>query len=152
MLRSIKYLMTVLSLSVLVSLPVAADESPAPVRLDNDLIAGIGLSSLPENPFKDIVVSGEMNISVASLYEGEEVNVAIFESTPAKTDHRNMPLDVDEFVLVLSGKLILADTDGTVQEFTPGDYVVVPKGYRGTWEMQGLYRELVVMKARPEKK
>jgi uncharacterized cupin superfamily protein len=70
--------------------------------------------------------------------------VSIFESTPAKTNHRTRPTDVDEFVYVLSGKLILTETNGTRHEYRPGDSLVLPVGYTGTWEMQGNYRELVV--------
>ena len=58
------------------------------------------------------------------------------------------PLDVDEFVLVLSGKLVLTEQNGTVQEFTPGQMVVLPRGYTGQWKMEGNYRELAITAAR----
>ena len=73
------------------------------------------------------------------------MSVVIFESTPAKTDHTESPFPFDEFIYVLSGKLILTDIDGAVQEYAVGDSLVVPKGWRGYWEMQGNYRELVVV-------
>jgi uncharacterized cupin superfamily protein len=78
------------------------------------------------------------------LFQGKELHVSIFESTPAKTNHRKRPTDVDEFVYVLSGKLILTEPNGTKHEYRPGDSLVLPVGYTGTWEMQGNYRELVV--------
>jgi hypothetical protein len=122
-----------------------ADDSPAPVRLDPDKIAGLGLTAIPPDAYQEILVAGELNMRVASLFEGKELRVSIFESTPAKTDHRTRPTDVDEFVYVLSGKLILTEPSGTVHEYTPGDSLVLPVGYTGTWEMQGNYRELVVL-------
>ncbi len=122
-----------------------ADDSPAPVRLDPDKIAGLGLTAIPPDAYQDILVAGELNMRVASLFEGKELSVSIFESTPAKTNHRNRPTDVDEFVYVLSGKLILTEPDGKVHEYLPGDSLVLPIGYKGTWEMQGNYRELVVL-------
>ena len=122
-----------------------ADDSVAPVRLDPDKIAGLGLTAIPPDAFKDILVSGELNMRVATLFEGKELRVSIFESTPAKTSHRTRPTDVDEFVYVLSGKLILTETNGTSHEYRPGDSLVLPVGYTGTWEMQGNYRELVVL-------
>ena len=76
------------------------------------------------------------------------LSVLVFESTPATTDHRTRPLDVDEFVLVLSGKLILTEQNGVVQEFTPGQMVVLPRGYTGQWKMEGNYRELAITAAR----
>jgi hypothetical protein len=125
--------------------PALADDSPAPVRLDPDKIAGLDLTAIPPDAYQDILVAGELNMRVASLFEGKELRVSIFESTPAKTDHRTRPTDMDEFVYVLSGKLILTEPDGTAHEYLPGDSLVLPVGYTGTWEMQGNYRELVVL-------
>lgn len=123
---------------------IAAD-SPVPVRLDRDQIAGLDLISVPPDAYIDILEAGELNMRVATLFEGEELRVSIFESTPATTNHRTRPTDVDEFVYVLSGKLILTEPNGTAHEFLPGDSLVLPIGFTGTWEMQGNYRELVVL-------
>ena len=122
-----------------------ADESPAPVRLDPEKMAGLDLISIPPDAYADILVAGELNMRVATLFAGDELRVSIFESTPAKTDHRTRPTDVDEFVYVLSGKLILTEPDGTTHDYLPGDALVLPIGFTGTWEMQGNYRELVVL-------
>ncbi len=129
----------------------AADSaSPAPVRLDPDKIAGLNLTSIPPDAYQEILVAGELNMNVATLFEGSELRVSIFESTPAKTDHRTRPTDVDEFVYVLSGKLILTEPNGTAHEFVPGQSLVLPVGFTGTWEMQGNYRELVVLMQKGE--
>ncbi|MBN1240808.1 MAG: DUF861 domain-containing protein [Gammaproteobacteria bacterium] len=140
----------ILSAMVCVGATALAQESPAPVRLDPDKMAGLGLTPIPPDAYSDILVDGELNMRVATLFEGEELRVSIFESTPAKTDHRTRPTDVDEFVYVLSGKLILTEPDGTAHEFLPGDSLVLPIGYTGTWEMQGNYRELVVLMQKGE--
>ncbi len=121
-----------------------AQESPTPVRLDADKMAGIDLISVP-NTYEDILIDGEMHVSVATLFDGEEIDVSIFESTgDGTTTHRNLPFRFEEFVYVLSGKLILTEPDGTRHEFSPGQSVVVPIGYVGNWSMEGTYRELVV--------
>jgi uncharacterized cupin superfamily protein len=119
--------------------------SPAPVRLDPEKMAGLGLTAIPPDAYQEILVAGQLNMRVATLFEGEELRVSMFESTPAKTDHRTRPTDVDEFVYVLSGKLILTEPNGTRHEYLPGDALVLPINYTGTWEMQGNYRELVVL-------
>ncbi len=124
---------------------VQAADSASPVRLDPDRMAGLDLTAIPPDAYRDILVAGELNMRVASLFEGAELSVSIFESTAAKTDHRTRPTDVDEFVYVLSGKLILTEPNGSVQAFLPGQALVLPVGYTGTWEMQGNYRELVVL-------
>jgi uncharacterized cupin superfamily protein len=122
-----------------------ADNAVTPVRLDRDKMAGIGLTAIPPDAYKDILVGGELNMRVATLFDGKELRATIFESTPAKTSHRTRPTDGDEFVYVLSGKLILTPPNGTPQEYRPGDSAVLPAGYAGTWEMQGNYRELAVV-------
>lgn len=123
---------------------VFADDKIAPVRLDPDKIAGLGLTAIPPDAYKDILVGGELNMRVATLFDGKELRASIFESTPAKTNHRKRPTDGDEFVHVLSGKLILTEPNGTAHEYRPGDSLVLPLGYTGTWEMQGNYREIAV--------
>jgi uncharacterized cupin superfamily protein len=123
---------------------VFAQGNTSPVRLDRDKIAGLGLTAIPPDSFKDILVGGELNMKVATLFSGRELNVSIFECTPAKTDHRTRPNDSDEFVFVQSGKLILTEPNGTVHTYPAGDSLVLPMGYTGTWEMQGNYREIAI--------
>jgi hypothetical protein len=128
--------------------PVTAQNAQnvtSPVRLDRDKISGLGLTPIPPDSYKDILVAGQLNMKVATLFSGKELSVSIFECTPAKTDHRTRANASDEFVYVLSGKLILTEPNGTRHEYVPGDSLVLPIGYTGTWEMQGNYRELVVL-------
>jgi uncharacterized cupin superfamily protein len=130
--------------AICASRTVFAADSISPVRLDRDKMAGLGLTAIPPDAYKDILEAGQLNMRVATLFAGKELHASIFESTPAKTNHRKRPTDGDEFVWVLSGKLILTEPNGTAQEFRPGDSLVLPLGYTGTWEMQGDYRELAV--------
>ena len=130
--------------AILSTRTVFAADDVAPVRFDRDKIAGLGLTAIPPDAYKDILVGGQLNMRVATLFAGKELHASIFESTPAKTSHRTRPTDADEFVYVLSGKLILTEPNGTVHEFRPGDSLVLPVGYTGTWEMQGNYRELAI--------
>lgn len=145
MIRKIPVRLWALALLLATGSHVMAADSPAPVRLDRDKMAGLDLTSVPPDAYIDILEAGELNMRVASLFEGKELRVSIFESTPATTNHRTRPTDIDEFVYVLSGKLILTEPNGTRHEFTAGDSLVLPVGYTGTWEMQGNYRELVVI-------
>jgi len=136
---------TLLGAAVVGALSVLAADNTAPVRLDPEKKAGLNLTAIPPDAYKDILVAGELNMRVATLFEGKELHVSIFESTPAKTNHRSRPNDQDEFVYVLSGKLILTEPNGTAHEYLPGDSLVLPVGYTGTWEMQGNYREIAVV-------
>ena len=125
-----------------------ADNTVVPVRLDADKMAGLGLTAIPPDAYADILVGGKLNMRVATLFTGKQLRASIFESTPAKTSHKTRPTDGDEFVYVLSGKLILTEPAGRAHEFLPGDSLVLPAGYTGTWEMQGNYREIAVTMAK----
>ena len=73
------------------TLTVLAADDTAPVRLDPEKRAGLNLTAIPPDAYKDILVAGELNMRVATLFEGKELHVSIFESTPAKTNHRSRP-------------------------------------------------------------
>ena len=72
---STRVLCGALSLCVAISTVTAAfaDESVVPVRLDPDKIAGLGLTAIPPDAYKDILVGGELNMRVATLFEGKEL-------------------------------------------------------------------------------
>jgi uncharacterized cupin superfamily protein len=138
-----------LSATLAVILPALAADDTAPVKLDAEKRAGLNLTAIPPDAYQDILVAGELNMRVATLFDGKELRASIFESTPAKTNHRTRPNDQDEFVFVLSGKLILTEPNGKAHEYLPGDALVLPVGYTGTWEMQGNYREIAVVAKKP---
>ena len=91
-----------------------------------------------------MVLSGRSKHSYHTFFSGEEVVVEVYEAEPAKLKI-DEPWPYDEFIYVLSGKLVLTDARGEVTQFVAGESLVVPKGFVGIWEMQGNFRELVVI-------
>ena len=139
---------TILLAALLLFAAAAAAEeenigAPAPVRLDAEKLAGLGLEEFEPFP-KEIVLSGRSKHSYHTFFSGEEVVVEVYEAEPAKLKI-DEPWPYDEFIYVLSGKLVLTDATGEVTQFVAGDSLVVPKGFLGIWEMQGNFRELVVI-------
>ncbi len=139
---------TILLVALLLFAAVAAAEeekigAPAPVRLDAEKLAGLGLEEFEPFP-KEIVLSGRSKHSYHTFFSGEEVVVEVYEAEPAKLKI-DEPWPYDEFIYLLSGKLILTDARGEVTQFVAGESLVVPKGFLGIWEMQGNFRELVVI-------
>ncbi len=139
---------TILLAALLLFAAVAAAEeekigAPAPVRLDAEKLAGLGLEEFEPFP-KEIVLSGRSKHSYHTFFSGEEVVVEVYEAEPAKLKI-DEPWPYDEFIYVLSGKLVLTDARGEVTQFVAGESLVVPKGFLGIWEMQGNFRELVVI-------
>ena len=143
--------------ALLVAGPVAAEEgkgeamkevevqtAPSPVRMDPDKLAGVDLPAGEPFIAPEAILEGRHRPRGAMLYQGKELIMEIYEddaATFAVTD----PFPFDEYVLVLSGKLILTDAGGQVHEFVAGDSLVVPKGFTGTWKMLGNYREFIAI-------
>ena len=139
---------TILLAALLLFAAAAAAEeenigAPAPVRLDAEKLAGLGLEEFEPFP-KEIVLSGRSKHSYHTFFSGEEVVVEVYEAEPAKLKI-DEPWPYDEFIYVLSGKLVLTDAKGEVTQYVAGESLVVPKGFLGIWEMQGNFRELVVI-------
>jgi len=120
-----------------------AVKQPSPVRLDSEKLAGLGLEEYPAMAAEEVLEGGSGQRGEV-FFVGDELAVGVWEadaSILAVTE----PFDYDEFVTVLSGKLILTDDQGTAVEYLPGESVVIPKGFTGTWQMLGNYREIYVM-------
>jgi hypothetical protein len=117
--------------------------APAPIRLDAEKLAGLGLEEFEPFP-EEIVLSGRSSHSYHTFFSGEEVVVEVYEAEPAKLKI-DQPWPYDEFIYLLSGKLVLTDAKGNVTQYVAGESLVVPKGFLGIWEMQGNFRELVVI-------
>ncbi len=120
-----------------------AVKQPSPVRLDSEKLAGLGLEEYPAMAAEEVLEGGSGQRGEV-FFVGDELVVGVWEadaSILAVTE----PFDYDEFVTVLSGKLILTDEQGTAVEYLPGESAVIPKGFTGTWQMLGNYREIYVM-------
>ena len=114
----------------------------SPLRLEPAKIAYSEMNAdMPPWPEEDIL-SGVSEHRYKHLYSGD-IDVAIYEAKPMTL--RIKDYSIDEFVTVVSGTLILTAEGGSPQRFGVGESVLVPKGFTGTWEMQGNFREMVVI-------
>ena len=80
-----------------------------------------------------------------TAYAGDIVS-SVVDSEPTKFEVED--IGFDEFIHVLDGTLILTDKEGHAQQFEAGEFLVMPKGFSGTWETRGNYRELVVIESK----
>jgi uncharacterized cupin superfamily protein len=109
-----------------------------------DKIAGLGIAEREPIISPDQILEGVHKPRSEGMFRGDELVIRVYEDEAA-TFAINEPFPYDEFVMVLSGKLVLTDAADRVQEFVAGESVVVPKGFTGIWKMEGNYRELVAI-------
>ena len=56
--------------------------------------------------------------------------------------------ELEDVLKALGAKLVLTEPNGKAHEYHPGDSLVLPANYTGTWEMVGNYREIAVVAAK----
>jgi uncharacterized cupin superfamily protein len=123
----------------------------APLRIDPGVLVDRleempPLPARPEGKHGHVLSERDGGQRASIVYEGDIVT-QIFESGPRKLQLVDTPYD--EFIHVLDGKLILTDDKGVAHEFGPGDNLLLPRGFTGTWEMIGdTFRELIVVEGR----
>lgn len=136
----------VLCVVIFYSVPVMGDDAKVikAVELDRAKLAGIDLPVEEQFMPPEDVLSGNHRPRGEVLHYGDQLITEIYEDEPA-TFRFGDPFTFDEFVTILSGKLIVTPTGGEPQEFVAGDSLVIPRGFTGTWQMLGNYRELIVI-------
>lgn len=79
-------------------------------------------------------ISGELAITNTLHFTSADgaFTAGIWESTPGKF---RAVYEEDEFYHMLHGKVVIADDEGNARTFHPGDTIVVPAGFTGTWEV-----------------
>ena len=144
------FIMAVVVLSVVVP-PAVADSSGStttakivPLRLDAATLQDVALTPKPSAP-PHTVLSGVSQPRSAVLFDSDSFVAVVFEEQPLTLALRAPGMPYDEYVHILDGGLILTDADGQAHEFKTGDSLVIPKGFTGTWETRGNFRELALV-------
>jgi len=116
----------------------------APVEMERRKLGGVDLPI--EEAFIDpgSLLEGKSTPRGEVLFRGEELIAEVYEDDAYKMTITE-PFPHDEYIYVLSGELILTDTAGVERTYTVGDSLVLPKGFTGTWQTRGIFRELVVI-------
>lgn len=100
------------------------------------------MKQLPAWP-EEMVIKGSLEQWQTVVYNGQQIVGAIWYSHAGKLKIDGYPYD--QMVLVLEGSVTLHPEGGKEQTYTTGDIFFVPKGYRGTWEMPGPYKEYITV-------
>ena len=100
------------------------------------------LESIP--PWPDGVVTSGINQHWQKEVHRGEFVVVVYEAMPAMIEISE-PWSYDEFVQVLKGEVILTPIGGEARTYRVGDSFLLPKGWRGTWEMPEKFREMIIV-------
>ncbi|MBT7952137.1 MAG: DUF861 domain-containing protein [Gammaproteobacteria bacterium] len=121
----------------------AGEVASVPFKVDRETMSGTGLGEFAPWP-DSMILKGSSKHTLSEVFSGEIV-IGVYQTEAIKLAITS-PWPFDEMILVLSGELQLQFTgEDAAKKFVTGDVVIVPKGYTGTWEMLGDYRELYVI-------
>jgi len=85
----------------------------------------------------------EMSTSGITMWKGEgDAESGIWECTAGPS---RWALETNEFVHLLSGRMTVTEDGGEPVELGPGDTVLFPLGWKGTWEIHETLRKLYVI-------
>jgi len=111
------------------------------IQLDADKLAGLDLDDL--EPYPDEMILSGKSLHKNHRFDEGQLIVATYQAAPVKLALKNYP--EDEFMFLLSGKIIITDENGQPEHFYPGQGLVLKKGFCGTFEMQGNVRKIAIM-------
>jgi uncharacterized cupin superfamily protein len=137
--------LTFLIALLLATVSFGVQAAPEVLPLNANELREMKLESTPPFP-AEMVLEGKSEHWQRVLHQGEVV-VAIYEAKPALIDISD-PFPYDEFVLVLEGQVTLTHIDGEKQTYKASETFLVPKGFLGTWDMPGNYREMIVIETK----
>lgn len=142
---------------VLAGAALSADRPPAAAPAIVKVDGRIGMGALRGKYPPEMVAPGQKSFdgayreAVAFSTRDKQYSVRVWESGPGILKTDDYPYD--EYCLILSGRLRITNASGSTQEFGPGDSFVIPKGWRGTWDMRTrmkkIYIDLVPASAAP---
>lgn len=95
-----------------------------PVLLDKNKISGIGITEIKPGKYYDL------------LYLGHELTVTLEGEVP-QSKAIVTPMK-EQVIFLVNGVLTLTDIHGVEQEFSSGEWLVIPNGFTGTWRTNGL--------------
>ena len=70
------------------------------------------------------------------------VQVGVWEAGQGELILKNFPFT--EYVLMISGRVVVTEEDGTSMIFSAGDTFVIPKGWSGVWDVQERMKKQIV--------
>ncbi len=125
-----------------------ATQTSAPILLNRLMRENTGFKTLPPWP-KSMVKRGDEHHAMREIYVGEFA-VDVYEASDGLVVLKDQPYD--ELVHVVHGECILTPDGGKPQRFKAGDIFIVPRGFSGSWEGKGGFRELIVVETQAYKR
>lgn len=114
---------------------VEADASPlAVVRADQRLLDASPWVPVENAPFARVVSGGTPRYRAEAIFRSSDGRLTVDVSSYETMTLEITRWPIDEFMLFVNGRVELRDRDGRGGVYGPGDAMVTPTGWTGTWQ------------------
>jgi len=110
-----------------------------PMQLDN-----VELSAEHGYPFMEVIDGENPKAGGLTSYESTNGKFNIGLSRYSKMTLRLRDWPVDEFMYILEGQVEITNEDGSSKIYGPGDAIIMPKGFNGTWRQLSTIKKINV--------
>ncbi|HKJ37582.1 MAG TPA: cupin domain-containing protein [Anaerolineales bacterium] len=102
------------------------------------------LANVVEETEPSGALSGDPKTYLGELLSQDGLDVGVWRCTPGVWEYDSY--DVNEVMVMLSGRMRLTDSDGNATELTKGDVFYIPRGWAGKWEtLETMEKVYVIM-------
>lgn len=107
-------------------------------------LEAVELSAVEDYPFMQVIAGDKPVASGLSSFQSSDgkLDVGFYYGSEVTLRINGWP--VDEVMVFLEGQVEITDEDGESKVYGPGDMLVMPKGFVGTWRQLGPIKKLNV--------
>jgi len=104
------------------------------VQVDPGQLETVELSAVTDYPFMKVIDGDDPKSGAVTSFQSTDgkLEVGLYRLSQVTLRISNWP--VDEFMYFLEGQVEITDEEGTSRVYGPGDALVMPKGFSGTWK------------------
>ena len=103
------------------------------VHLDPSQLETVEISSVQDYPFMQVIDGENPLAGGLTSYESADGQFEVGLSRYSQITLRLRDWPVDEVMYFLEGQVEITEEDGSSRIYGPGDAIVMPKGFNGTW-------------------
>jgi len=117
---------------------IAADapcpaSSPAPLIIDAGTLLGAASTPVDSDAHMRVVSGGAPRVSDVTGFESADRRLVVDVSHYDRLELQLRDWPVDELMILLSGRIEIADAAGRTRIYDAGDVFLMPAGFAGTW-------------------
>ena len=114
------------------------------MQLNPHDLEAVKLSAVEDRPFMQVIASDKPVAGGMTSFQSSDgkLDVGFYHGSEVTLQINGWP--VDEVMVFLEGQVEIINQDGSSKIYGPGEMLVMPKGFIGTWRQIGPIKKLNV--------